>query len=243
MLQRFRDEEPLHMRGNISQVVQAQRQHMRDEINRLPEDRLKSEPAEQLAEEMAEKFSINIPVLDETSIRPTSREVDIDFARDPMSRPYYTGRGGIQKGTEINITVPFEGDAEVFRCHASSHPMEYPRGTVGQSEIVFRKAGVNLDATQVRREFDEWLAAIKRHLAGMTQELGGFNEALIGEALTTLNARLVKFQCDDELLANLGFGSPGPMRSQEQFGEQSGGSMTEAPRRVHLDQSCFPTRR
>jgi len=85
--------------------------------------------------------------------------------------------------------------------------MEYPRGRIGPSEGVFRKQGTNLDGAQVRREFDDWLAAIKRHLAGMTQELGGFNNALIGEALTALNARAAKFRRDDELLSGLGFGT------------------------------------
>jgi hypothetical protein len=206
------DEENFHHKANMAQVMQHQRQQMRDAINRLAEAKLKTVPVEQLAEEIAAAFSINMPVLDETAIRPATREVDIDFSGDPSSRAYYTGRGGIQKGTEISISVPFQGDAEVFRLHASSHTMEYPRGRIERSEIVFRKRGVNLDGSQVRREFDDWLAAIKRHLAGMTQELGGFNDGLIGEALSALNARTAKLQRDGDVLAGLGFGTPTPGR-------------------------------
>jgi len=98
MFQQVQDDEPLHIRASLSQVMQARRQRMRDEINHLPEARLKSEPVERLAEEMAEKFSINIPVLDEASIRPASREVDIDFFRDPTRRCLLHGTRGHRKG-------------------------------------------------------------------------------------------------------------------------------------------------
>lgn len=208
MFHRFSEEERFHSRGNISQAMQLQRQRMRDAINRLPEKRLKSEPMQQLAEEIAKQFEIVIPILDESSIQPSQREVDIDFSNDPFSRAYYTRRGGIQKGTEISISIPFQGDSEVFRLHASNHTMDYPLGSIRQSVIVFRRQGVNLAAAQVRQGFDEWLAAIKRHLAGMAQELGGFNDSLIAEALSALNARAQKLQRDDELLSGLGFGNP-----------------------------------
>jgi hypothetical protein len=213
MVQPLQNEEPFHIRASISQAMDLQRQRMREEINRFPEARLKSEPVEQLAEEIVKKFDINVPILDEASIQPARREVDIDFSRDPTRRAYYSGRGGVEKGTEISISVPFQGDAEVFRLHASSHTMEYPRGSIGPSMIVFRRQGANLDAARVRQEFDEWLAAIKRHLAGMTQELGGFNISLVAEALSVLKVRAAKFQRDDELLSGLGFGPPRQTRT------------------------------
>jgi hypothetical protein len=42
----------------------------------------------------------------------------------------------------------------------------------------------------------------------MTQELGGFNNSLVAEALSALNGRVAKVQRDDELLSGLGFGAP-----------------------------------
>jgi hypothetical protein len=201
-------EEPFHIKASISQAMELQRHSMRDEINRFSEVRLKSEPVDRLAEEIATKYTISVPVFDETSIQPTRREVNIDFSHDPTRLAYHLGRKGVERGTEISISVPFQGDAEVFRLHASSHTMEYPRGSIEPSAIVFRRRGANLDPAQVRREFDEWLATIKRHLAGMTEELGGFNHSLTTDALSTLNGRANKFQRDDELLTGLGFSAP-----------------------------------
>lgn len=208
MFPRDQNEEPFHSRGGIAQAMELQRRKMCEEINRLPESQLKSVEVNQLAEDIATKFDITIPLLDESSVKPSTREVEINSYNDPWSRSNYTGRGGIQTGTEISIFVSFTGDAEVFRLHASTHMMDYPRGTIEGSAIVFRRRGTNLDAAQVRRDFDEWLASIKRHLGGMAQELGDFNDKLVGEALTAFNTRAQKLQRDDELLSGLGFGSP-----------------------------------
>jgi hypothetical protein len=86
--------------------------------------------------------------------------------------------------------------------------MDYPRGRIMEKTIQFRKQGTNLDPAQIRREFDEWLASIKKHIAGMTQEVGGFSDTLRNEATALLNARLAKLSHDDELLSGLGFGAP-----------------------------------
>jgi len=204
-----RDEEAFHSKGSISQAMQMQRQAMQVAINHLQETYLKSMPLDKAAEDMAGKYAICIPVLDEGAIQPERREVDIDPSRNRTHLPYHSGRGAVVKGTEISISVPFQGDAEVFRLHASSYTIESPQGRIAGSAIVFRAQGTNLDPAQVRRQFDDWLAAIKRHLAGMSQELGAFNEILRGQAMTMLTARLDKLKRDDDLLTGLGFGSSG----------------------------------
>ena len=181
--------------------MRLQRQEMQEEIRRLPEARLKAEPLEAIARAVAAAYAIEMPALDEAAIHPERREIEIDFTT-------MFGERARKMGTEIIITVPFHGDGSVFRLHASSHSMEYPRGRVTDNAIVFRKQGVDLDAAQTRREFDQWLAAIKRHLDGMTRELGTFKDALRGEALATLNVRAGKLKRDDDLVAGLGFRPP-----------------------------------
>ena len=76
---------------------------------------------------------------------------------------------------------------------------------LGGDDLV-RAAGVDLDAAQVRREFDEWLASIKQYLVGIVQEVAALKPSLHSEATRLLNARIAKLQKDDDLLAGLGFG-------------------------------------
>jgi hypothetical protein len=199
----YRNEEAFHSRGNISQAIELQRRAMQSEINGLAEANLKRQRPEQVVQALADKFSIIIPALDEGNIRPEKQGVDVEL-------PNYFGERTrqVQKGTEISIAVPFRGDAEVFKLHASSHTIDYPRGTIEGSTIVFRRHGTNLDPAQVRRDFDQWLSAIKKHLAEMTQELGDFNNTLKTAAEAGIAARAAKLQRDDELLSGLGFNTP-----------------------------------
>lgn len=201
------DEEPFHYKASISQVIEHRRRSMLAEIAKANEAQIKPD-TEGVAAKMAEAYSINMPALDEQGIKPEIQDIDIDISRDPSRLPFHMGRHPVVKGTQISITVPFQGDRDVFRLHASSHTMDYPRGLIGGSKITFVREGVNLDAAKVRQEFDSWLATIKRHLASMQAELGNFNERLQAEAKTAVQHRLEKFNRDNELLNGLGFGAP-----------------------------------
>src|SRR5258708_1090918 len=105
MFQRNQDDEPFHHKATIAQAMEHHRRTIRDEPNRFPEAKLKVVPLERLTQEMAEKFSINIPILDESAIQPSRREIDLDISRDPTRTAFRTGRGGIVKATEITIPV------------------------------------------------------------------------------------------------------------------------------------------
>lgn len=193
-----------HSEASLYQVVEHQRRKLREEIARLTERELKASPLDGLVGALAFKYSINVPILDETNPSPARREVDLDASRDP--RREFLGGPVMLKGTEIAISVPYSGDREMFRFHPSNHVVNYPIGVLGDKAIIFTRQGANLDAALVRREFDAWLAIIKEHLDGMRKELGNFNDAIKSEIANAINARLGKIKRDDDLLGGLGFG-------------------------------------
>jgi hypothetical protein len=200
---RYINEEPFHSKASIYQAMEVQRRGLHNEINGIPEQRLRSTAIEALTASLAEKYSMNIPILDEESATPSKREIDIDMSRNP-SRQFLGGPSTV-KGTEITIVVPYSGDKEIFRHHASSHAVEYPTGHIGEATISFVRRGANLDPARVRLEFDAWVARIKEHLEGMRKELGNFNESITAEIRSKLETRLSKVNKDDELLDGLGF--------------------------------------
>ena len=202
------NEEAFHSKASIYQAIEAQRRALQADINSLSEHSLRSKTPEEVVPSLSAKFSINIPTLDESSITPSRRDVDIDVSRDPSRIAFHIQRQAIVKGTEITIAVPFEGDAEIFQLHASNHTMDYPRGRIDHGRIVFTRQGERLDAAQVRREFDTWIGRIKEHLNGMRNELGSFNDTIKTEIAAAVAARLNKFKRDDDLLGGLGFSSP-----------------------------------
>jgi hypothetical protein len=198
------DEEPLHAKVSVYQMMDHHRRSFLDEIETLSEQKLKTTLRDQLIASLAGKYSINIPILDGSNPSPARHEVDIDASRDPMRS--FMGGPAVVKGTEITISVPFTGDVEAFRMHASSHTMSYPLARVGKTAVTFSRKGTNLDPGRIRNEFDAWLATIKEHLDGMRRELGNFNEAIKADIGRAVDARLEKFKRDDDLLGSLGFG-------------------------------------
>ena len=201
------DCEPLHAKCSIRDAMMHQSLGLLNEIKNLPEQKMKASPRDQLIEELAEKYSINIPVVNDLAPSAATHEVDIDVSRDPR-RSFMGGGPATAKGTEITISVSYTGDKEVFRMHAGSHTMDYPLARLGDATIMFSWRGSNLDSVQVRKEFDSKIVAINQHLQGMRAELGNFNDTLKTEAASAITARFDKLKRDDDLLGGLGFGGP-----------------------------------
>jgi hypothetical protein len=195
----------LHSEVAIRQVIEQRTRDLDNAINGISERELKGEPRGRMAATLAQRFAINVPVLDENGATPASAEVDVDISNDP-TRLFMGGGPRYVKGTEITITVPFSGDADVFSMHASNHTMDYPRATISSATIAFVRQGVSLDPAAVRREFDRWLATIKHHLEQMRVEVASFNERLRHESETKIQARIDKLRRDDDLVGGLGFG-------------------------------------
>lgn len=208
MQYRTENGESLHSKASLAQAIANQRSRLKNEIMALSEKQLSSCHLEELVSHFSDKYSITIPLLDESNITPTRAEVDIDQSEDP--RRVFLGGPRLVKGTAITISVPYTGDTEVFRMHASQHVMNYPIGYLSAHSIAFVCRGTHLDPQQVRREFDTWVAVIKQHLDGMRTELGNFNEAIKLEISKALNERLEKLKRDEALLSGLGFAQPIP---------------------------------
>jgi hypothetical protein len=197
--------------------MNQQRGGLQEEIRKLTEPQLRASSSEQLAASLAEKYRIDLPILDDSNPTPGRREVDIDITHSHQRA--ILGGPAVAKGAEITISVPFKGDAEVFRLHPSSHTMSYPRARISDSDITFRWRGTTLDPAHIRREFDQNIATIKQHLAGMPQEMGKFNEVLKTEAASAINARLEKLKRDNDLLPRFRCTKESSMTSDSQFAE------------------------
>ena len=198
------EEEHLHRNASVGQMMELHRRTMQEEVRSLSEHQIKTTPTDKLVASLTDKFSINIPDLDDSNPSVYKREIDIDMSR----RHQYDFVGGpaVVKGTEVTISVPYTGDMGAFRMHAGSHTMDYPLARLSDNAVTFSRRGANLDPAQLRGQFDAWLATIKQHLAGMRAELGNFNAALGTEIASAINARFEKIQRDDDLLGGLGFG-------------------------------------
>ncbi len=186
-------------------VDRHQRQQMVAEIEGVNPDRLLNTSVDDLAHYFSEKYKIDVPILDEENLVVDQREVQIDVSRDhnryitDRSRPFYI------TGSEIEVEVPFTGDAEAFRIQPNPYSLNPPRGSVRGNIVTFKIAGANLEATQVRSQISRTIHDIQSYLTNLRSNVAGLNGQLMQEARTAIENRRNKLLANRNTVASLGF--------------------------------------
>ncbi len=186
-------------------VDHHQRQQMAAEIEKVDPDRLLNTSVEDLALYFSEKYKINVPALDEENLTVDQREKQIDVSRDPnryisdRSRPLYI------TGSEIEVEIPFTGEAEAFKIQPNPYTLSPPRASVRGNLLTFAIAGTNLEAAQVRAEIERTVREVQSYLTNLRNNVAGLNGQLQGEARTAIQARRNKLLANRNTVASLGF--------------------------------------
>jgi hypothetical protein len=186
-------------------VDRHQRQQLVKEIESVDADRLLNSSVDDLARYVEGKFRIDVPVLRVDDVVVDQREKQIDVSRDPMrmitdrSRPFYI------TGTEIEVEVPFDGEAEAFKIQPNPYTLNPPRAEIRGSNLVFRIVGTNLEPNAVKREIDQTISSIQSYLSNLRGNVTGLNGQLFGEARSAIDARRQKLLANRSLVGSLGF--------------------------------------
>src|SRR5262249_5675400 len=138
-------------------------------------------------------------------------EVDIDVSHDPRrairdrSQPFFI------KGTAFAITVPFDGNPELFRFGSSpySTPIE---GHVEDQVVRLVHQAIDPDPTAVKQEFDRRISQIDETLRQTAGQAAQWNSMempkMIRERLEQRKQKLLK---DQNLAAAIGY----PLKRRE----------------------------
>lgn len=186
-------------------VERHQRQQMAADIEGVDADRLLNSSVEDLAAYFAEKFEIDVPTLDIGNLVVDQREKQIDVSGEPMrlirdrSRPFYI------TGTEVEVELPFSGEAEAFKIQPNPYTLSPPRASVNGSIVSFRIVGTNLEAEQVRNQIDRTVAEIQSYLSNLRSNVSGLNSQLLDEARAAIETRRARLLANRNMVASLGF--------------------------------------
>lgn len=186
-------------------VDRHQRQKMVAEIERIDPDRLLNTSVEDLALYFSERYKIEVPVLDDENLVVDQRETQIDVIRDQnryitdRSRPFYI------TGSEIDVEIPFTGDAEAFKVQPNPYTLSPPRASVRDNLLTFAIVGTNLEAAQVRGEIERTVREIQSYLTNLRANVTGLNGQLLDEARRAIESRRKKLLANRNTVASLGF--------------------------------------
>jgi hypothetical protein len=175
------------------------------EIEAMDANRLLNTSVDDLAKYFAEKFQIAVPVLDVENLVVDEREKQIDVSRDPMryisdpSRPFYV------TASEVEVEIPFSGEAEAFKIQPNPYTLSPPRAKILGTNVTFSIAGTNLQADSVRREIESVVGSIQSSLTDLRTNVSGLNSQLFGQAKSAIEARRAKLLASKNMVASLGF--------------------------------------
>lgn len=186
-------------------VDRHQRQELATEVERVDPDRLLNTSVEDLTSYFAAKFQIDVPVLDIENLVVDQHEKQIDVSRDPMRLIMDRSQPFVVVGSEIEVEIPFTGEAEAFKIQPNPFTMSPPRACVRGSVVSFSVVGTNLQADQVRNQIDRTVSEIQSYLRNLRVNVSGLNSQLSVIARTAIESRRAKLLANRNVVASLGF--------------------------------------
>lgn len=222
----MRDRQYLFNDADWFSVERNQLQKMAEEIAAVNGDRLLNTAVDDLARYFESKFNVEVPALITEEIVVDQRETKIDVRHyprgwiDDRSRPAYV------PGTEVEVEIPFTGDAEVFRVQPTSYTLNPPRAEIRSNALVLRISGTDLSAEGVQQSINQTINNIQSYLSTLRTNAAGLNQQLFQRAKTAIESRRQKLLADRNLVGALGF------KMKQRDGNQRTFSAPEVKRKI-----------
>lgn len=168
----------------IEAVLRNQLVEALDAAQLIPPDKALATPVHDLVDELTDKFSVN-PIELRLERRASGGARDVEITLDDFG-----GRSSKVPGTRIEVTVPFDGDSELFDVTPSTHTLNPPRFNNRDGCVVVAHEGPSpLDPSHVKNSIDGQIAAIDKYLATQRSDIQPWNEHLRVELVAAVERR------------------------------------------------------
>jgi hypothetical protein len=202
----------LFTQATMHDLVEHFRGKLREELNGVRPEDLLGRSLDDICADIEKDYRLDVPVLKRQEAGDLSvAEVDIDVRHDPRrairdrSRPFYI------KGTAFSITVPFDGNPELFRFGSSPYNTPIEGHVEGQVVRLLYQA-IDPDPKAVKQEFDRRISQIEETLRQTAGQVGQWNSMempkMIRERLEQRRQKLLK---DQNLASAIGY----PLKRRE----------------------------
>ena len=197
--------EPLFNTYDLQRTIENHRQGLAKQVASMSENEVLNTSQEDMAKYLTEKWRIDPLVIDESGIQMDYGDAQIDVSGDPRrvfferSTPFYI------TGTRVTFYVPFNGDADLFKCQPSTRSLSPPRATIRSSELVFTYDLTEERTSEVKATFERDLNQTQVHAQRVNAEVITLNESLPGNARQRLKTRREKLLQDRNLAESIGF--------------------------------------
>ncbi|GAB2791530.1 toll/interleukin-1 receptor domain-containing protein [Dyella kyungheensis] len=164
-------------------------------------------------EELIDQLAVDLQVLplkiDRAGMTMRKEEIQVDVTGDPRRMPRWDGGRSLIPGVRVTVSVPFDGDAELWRLRPSTFRLSAPRGQVrsqqsngGVLDLVFEVPNDQLE--QVKQDLASQLEDIEFFIENQRNDLTGVETRIRGEIARAVAARRARLSKQDALSDLLG---------------------------------------
>ena len=168
--------ELLFIEEDIGALIRRYENDIRKEVDGWERNKILAASEHDLVTYLVEKYTLDAPRLLRGRMEIESQgEKRIDVSGDPdriihdRSRPFYI------PGSYVTVSIPFEGDGNLFKFQASTYSYNPPLGRVSASTILISVEGIELKSEQVRQEIDQAINHIEKALEWTAKDCDGWN--------------------------------------------------------------------
>ena len=186
-------------------LEEHQKNQLREEVGTYDGNRLLNTSVDDLSGYFADKYSMDVPVLQRDAIVAEQRETKIDKTHDFRYGPRIDGRPIMVDGSTVEITVPFTGDGSLFSVRPTTYSINPPRASIRGNTLVLQFSGVDQSSGQLKSEIEKALTDIETHLDRLRQSAEILYGSLRSMALQAIETRREKLLANQNLVSSLGF--------------------------------------
>ena len=192
-------------------VLEGQEIKLNEEIDGIGANQLLNTSIDSLCDYLEQKYRIEPIHLKENEINVDLAETKIDVSQDSLrairdrSVPFFV------TGIAVSYYIPFEGDADLFKCHPSTSTMSPPQGVVKDGIVLATYERTDHNAEAIKADFERNISEIRRWLEWIASDVSQFNNTLREKASSRIERRREKLLKDQGVVASLGF----PLRRRD----------------------------
>jgi hypothetical protein len=196
---------------DLRDVIDANRNAMTQEVERMDSNRLLNTAPTDLARYLVEKYSLIAPTLERAAWSASETETQIDVRHDQNRWITDRSRPCLIPGQRIDIEVPIQGESELLYARASTCSSMPPRAQIrGQAITLTYEIAHDSQQRDIKQEAERMLSDIEQHLEWVRADLESFNQALPTQAEQAITARRNRILANQGRAAALGI----PLKSR-----------------------------
>lgn len=161
---------------NLGALIDAYEAEIRKEVEGWERNKILAASESDLVVYLVEKFTLDPPRLlrDEISIK-SEGETHIDVSGH-LEYGVFDGSGpNYVPGSYVTVSIPFEGDGDLFRFQASTFTSNPPSGRISGSEILISFQGIKLDPEQTHQDITNTVNRIEQGLQWIKKDCSSWN--------------------------------------------------------------------